>query len=241
MRYYGGKGIYGHEIANILKSIMIKYNINNYLEPFCGALGVAKHMKIDLNSKKYNFYANDIAEDLIMLWTSVKNNKFKDPKMTKKKWITLKESNKPSAEKAFAGYGCSFSGIYFGSYLKGISDTVFKNLYRYDISHLNFFCNDYKNLEPLIKNGGFLIYCDGPYGNTDCTPFERSNSKIQFDINEFWLIMNRWSKMNNIIVVSEFSAPEDWNCIWEKKRKNKINVYESNVQTYFVEKLFIKI
>ena len=48
--------------------------------------------------------------------------------------------------------------------------------------------------------------------------------------------MSKWST-NNIVLVSELIAPEDWVCIWEKKNIQR-SLGDNNKQRA-VEKLFI--
>nr|WP_301281514.1 DNA adenine methylase [Anaerocolumna aminovalerica] len=70
---------------------------------------------------------------------------------------------------------------------------------------------DYKTLNPY----GMLIYCDPPYvSNTQST--KQSYGVSSFDNDEFWNIMRKWSKNNNVYI-SEYIAPEDFNCVLEIK------------------------
>lgn len=96
-----------------------------------------------------------------------------------------------------------------------------------DIQDVKFKCCDYKE----IKVSDFVIYCDPPYANT--TKFANST---KFNHSEFWNIMSKWST-NNIVLVSELIAPEDWVCIWEKKNIQR-SLGDNNKQRA-VEKLFI--
>jgi site-specific DNA-adenine methylase len=61
-----------------------------YLEPFCGALGVLRH--VSRHFKKC--YANDSCRDLIMLLKEIKKGKFQNPKITKDKWLRYKYTSK---------------------------------------------------------------------------------------------------------------------------------------------------
>ena len=118
MKYLGGKQRLGKYISIVLHNLWNKYNNNykfkGYLEPFCGSLGVFKHMT-DLNSN--HIIANDYHEDLISLWNAVKYNKFTYPKsISESQYNKAKLYKSPSAYKAFVGFGMSFGGRYFGAY-----------------------------------------------------------------------------------------------------------------------------
>lgn len=56
-----------------------------------------------------------------------------------------------------------------------------------------------------------LIYCDPPYAGT--TKYRSG----EFDSERFWQWVREGSQLDNVtILVSEYSAPEDFECIWEK-------------------------
>jgi len=241
MKYYGGKSRQGKEISDILKEI-IEHDVDlkGYIEPFCGALGVMRHME----ETGLPLYAYDACPDLILLWKKVQNNKFKKPTMTESKWRKLKYSKVPSALRAFAGFACSFGGIFFNGYADNSSgdrnfcDEGYKSIKKIQphIKNVNFKYQDYKKCEKQISKGSYIIYCDPPYKDTDCT----FGSSHEFNSNEFFNTLRKWSSMGNIIILSEFSAPKDFKCIWTKKRKSSIrgkNNYADNKQ--MTEKLYI--
>ena len=94
------------------------------------------------------------------------------------------------------------------------------------IKDVDFFCKDYRNINPKNK----IIYCDPPYLNNDYL----QNKYFKFDTEEFWKIMRRWSK-NNIVIISEYTAPDDFECIWSNDI-HTIHNKKSNIKT---EKLFM--
>ena len=65
MKYLGGKQRLGKYLQVKLHEIFEKNKLSGYMEPFCGSLGVMKHMT-DLKTKK--IMANDYHPDLIALW-----------------------------------------------------------------------------------------------------------------------------------------------------------------------------
>lgn len=246
MRYPGGKSMIGREITNVLKAIKDHYSkkgktFRGYIEPFCGSLGTFKHMTSEFD----NCYAYDANKDIIMLWQSVKEKSFKRPNMTMALYKRLKESNEPSALRAYAGFQCSFGGIWFGSlvnedekvrYNRVIKDTPL-------IQNATFSCRDYRSLESKVISGNYFIYCDPPYKNTDCSygPNKRSDKKTEFNSEEFWATMKRWKSYGNIVVVSEFTAPKEWRCVWSKVRSKNTNnsKTQSSKNEFYTEKLYM--
>jgi len=70
---------------------------------------------------------------------------------------------------------------------------------------------DYSTLDPSNS----LIYCDPPYReNKYPIKYRRDTKKYdKFDNDAFWDVMRRWSE-NNMVVISELSAPDDFVEIW---------------------------
>lgn len=238
MRYLGGKKKLGKEIASVLSKYGDPDKVDGYIEPFCGSLGVMVHM-VDKGYKTCKAY--DSCKDLILLWKSLKADTFKFPKsVSERTWLRYKNDKTPSAMRAFIGFGCSFGGIWFSTYaqkyykhaiyrapvVKESTRSCQKMVPR--IKKINTIgCKDYK--QHHLKN--FLIYCDPPYSNT--SGYKAVNS---FNNNEFWDKVREWSK-NNIVIVSEYTAPKDFKCIWKKKRVESGSL--TKFRTSKTEKLFI--
>ena len=75
-----------------------------------------------------------------------------------------------------------------------------------------------------------LIYCDPPYKNTTGYKVGKFNSDL------FWNTMREWSK-NNYVFISEEEAPDDFEVVWEQKKRRTLN---SKVRECKTEKLFYK-
>ena len=92
-------------------------------------------------------------------------------------------------------------------------DEAKRNLLKQDLSNIIFEENNYKDI--TVANA--LIYCDPPYKDTK----QYSVSK-NFNHDEFWQWVREMSK-NNIVVVSEEQAPDDFRAIWEQPTKRTID------------------
>ena len=245
MKYLGGKQRLGKHIEPIIKEYWNE-NLSGYLEPFCGGLGVLKHM----TKVSSNIVANDYHPDLIKMWKEVQENKLKYPEtISEKEYNEAKLLKSPNAMKAFIGFGMSFGGRYFGAYSdKYLGDKkenfckeMRNSLERIGplIKEVKFTNKDYRELKP--KN--MLIYCDPPYKETTYPIKYRRDIKYydKFDNDEFWEIMRIWSK-NNIVIISETSAPSDFICIWEKTISRSASKSKNTkiIDKIRSEKLFIK-
>tara|TARA_B110000208_G_scaffold184865_2_gene239210 strand:- start:182 stop:970 length:789 start_codon:yes stop_codon:yes gene_type:complete len=224
MKYLGGKQRLGKEIAPILLEFNKYYGYENYLEPFCGALGVLTHMSPYFD----NIVASDYHPDLIKLWKGVKDGSFVPPNsISEDRYNKIKESKSPSALKGFAGFSMSFGGRFFTSYAPNYANGKNENFCREGINSINrkrpqiqnveFKCQDYRTIKP----NKYLIYCDPPYTQSKYPIKYRRDTKYYdvFDNDEFWEIMRDWSK-NNLVIISELRAPPDFHMIWSKEKVN---------------------
>jgi len=160
MRYLGGKNRLGKEISQVLKEYGEKHKLKKYIEPFCGSLGVAIHMVDD-----YNVHVSDIQKDLILLWKAIQNDTFKYPRnVSKRTWLIYKNSNEPSAIRAFIGFGCSFAGSWFAGYSNTFENRNYMKECKESIIRKSKFIKKIKK----IKHQSYekwnptncLIYCD---------------------------------------------------------------------------------
>ena len=249
MKYLGGKYMIGKEISEIMNKHVEPSSVKGYVEPFCGALGVLKHMNKTYTNR---CVASDNHSDLIQLWKEVQENTFDTPdEVSENDYNTIKHYSSPNSLKAFVGFGLSFGGRYFGpyapkytngkkeNYLQAATNSV--NKLRPLIQGVKFSAKSYKNQSHKNK----LIYCDPPYQQTKFPIKYRRGVKEYdvFDNNEFWEIMRKWSE-NNIVFISETSAPEDFVCIWEKlshrsAAQSKKTRYKAESESYASEKLFV--
>ena len=135
MKYLGGKHQIGEKISNFIVKDSKKTTFDTYLEPFCGSLGVFKHMT---NKGFKKCIASDIQPDIIKLWNEVKMEKLKIPsKISEKKYHEYKKLISPNSLKAIAGFGLSYGGKYFSGYSFPLDLTKsLKNLIFFEFNHV---------------------------------------------------------------------------------------------------------
>jgi DNA adenine methylase len=238
MKYLGGKQRIGKHIAAFL--LKIKDKELKYLEPFCGSLGVLKHMTDG------EVVANDYHSDLIAMWKAVQKGELVYPEsVSEEEYNAAKELKSPSALKSFIGFGMSFGGRYFGAYahkyLGNKKEDFCKEMrnslerIRPVISKVKFTNKDYRDLNPE----GCFIYCDPPYRETKYPIKYRRGIKDYdvFDSEEFWNVMREWSK-NNIVIISETTAPSDFKEIWTSEQVRSASRSKNTPKTNALEKLF---
>lgn len=222
MRYFGGKA----RLAKELSKIVNQYQVQKYHEPFCGMYNVGSKITAPCRS------GSDVQEDLILLLNAVQQGWQGPETISEAEYQGLKK-DAPSALRAFAGFGCSNSGKFFGGYARESTDRNFALNARTSLI----------KLEPLIRGVRFalqpyheyneaadLIYCDPPYDGT--TGF----SVGAFKSDEFWKWVREYSR-RSIVLVSEYTAPDWATIVWQKSVKTDMNS-KAGGKIARIEKLF---
>lgn len=210
MVYMGSK----NRIAKELIPIITKDLKPNqwYVEPFVGGANM-----IDKIEHSYKLGA-DNNQYLIALLEAVQNGQELPEYITKDEYIAVKtnKDNYPDWYVGFVGFVCSFKGKFFGGY-SGITVTAngtrnyirekTANIQKQKLKDIQFECSTYDALDIPANS---IIYCDPPYKDT-------TKYKDSFDSDAFWQWCRDKAKEGHTVYVSEYNAPEDFKCIWEKQ------------------------
>ena len=242
----GSKSRVAKYIVPIIQKYIDENNIKKYVEPFVGGANIIDKIKCE---EKYGFDNNKY---LIALLKRVQNGEKLYDEVSKElydKARTAFNNNDTSKfedwEVGNIGFIASFNGRWFdGGYAKtGYENTKnglrLRNYYQEsknnilaqasNLKGINFMTCDYRELMNELNNTGMLIYCDPPYQGV-----KQYANAMRFDYNEFWNIMREWSK-DNILLISEQNAPDDFECIWEQEVSRSINA-TNKIKS--IEKLF---
>lgn len=236
MIYMGSKRSIAKEIVPIIQSY-ITDNTKGYIEPMVGGCNIIDKIKCK------NRYGFDSHKQLIALFEKLQNDINEIPnEIPYEEYMKVKE-NKDDYEDWYlglVGFLGSFGAKYFGGYARHnkndnteqIQRGSIKNLKKqYDnLKDVKFKCKDFRDIKDI---SGYVIYCDPPYKDTT------KYSTKGFPYEEFYDWCRGMSK-NNIVLISEYSMPNDFKCIWEKE--SKVN-FDSNRKTgdkknKRIEKLF---
>lgn len=214
-----------------------------YIEPFCGGCNIIDKVK---HEKRI---ANDINNYLIAMWKFLVWYNFDFPKEISKESYSRNryifnqrgfKGNGDLSDEAMIGWigfmgsfnGRFFDGGYSGHDVKGrdyIREQIKNTLSQVDtLKGVEFSCGSYDNIK-IPENS--VIYCDPPYQDTK----QYSTSK-NFNHELFWQWCRQMTKDGNDVLVSEYQAPNDFVCIWQKQVTNAMNTNKTYKPT---EKLFI--
>lgn len=249
MQYQGGKSRIAKPISEVIINEVSRWEVKDsdfdcgsnrereresnqtFVSLFCGSCAVEAKLAPHFD----RVICNDKHEYLIEMFKGVQNG-YKLPEHISEeeyKYIkSHKDENKILA--GFVGFGCSFGGKFFGGYARNKEQTNYalqskKSLLKDMIylSNAEFTCLDYREVD--IPNGS-IVYADPPYANT--TTYQGQ----KFDSEAFWEYMRQISKHNQVFI-SEQTAPDDFECIWEKPFTRTLDRNKDN-QFKVVEKLF---
>lgn len=244
MKYMGSKSRIAKYIVPIIQNYIDENHITKYAEPFVGGANIIDKIVCD---KKLGTDLNEYLIELLKrvqaglsLYDTVSKELYDK---ARKAFYNSDFSEFDKWEIGCIGFLASYNGRWFdGGYAKSGYEKT-KNGLRYrdyykesksnilkqkeNIQNIHFYTRDYRE---YIGMKNFVIYCDPPYQGT-----KQYINATNFDYEEFWQTIRNWSK-NNIVLISEQNAPNDFQCIWEQEVSRSIKATDKSKST---EKLFI--
>lgn len=248
MRYLGGKSRISKQIAGVINNAAygwqepyVERNSNNpnlelgagvqrvFVSLFCGSCAIESKVKANIK------ILNDKRPYLIAMWQTLQQGWRPPEIITKDEYYYVKEhKDEKPALTGFVGFGCSFGGKWFGglasnkkgdNYCAKAERSLMKDLS--GVKDAMFTCLDYKD---VVVPDNAVVYADPPYQNT--TGYTTGS----FNHEEFWECMRELSKRCTVFI-SEQTAPDDFECVWQKELTRTLDYNKSN-QPKKVEKLF---
>jgi len=231
MKYMGSK----NRIAKYLLPIILKDRKPGqwYVEPFVGGANM-------IDKVGGNRIGGDFNSHLINALTLIRDNPFSIPMIiTEDEYQKASERRKTQLD-GFIGFAMSFGGKWFGGYRRDVkgSKGCLKNMEtqtrRSRVSAIKQ-SNNLKSVE--LVSGSYseidipdesIIYCDPPYANT-------TKYKDDFNHEEFWQWCRDMSNKGHQVFISEYNAPDDFECLWQKEIQSGLN---TNTTKKGIEKLF---
>jgi len=217
MKYMGSKNRFAKELLPII--LKDRYIGQWYYEPMVGGANM-------IDKVGGNRFGADINEYLIEMWLALTDGWIPKKHYTKDEYTDIKNNkeNYPKNLVGYVGINCSYSGKWFGGYA-GITETkggvrdyqkeAFNNVTKQlkNLKDVVFKYSSYKDLT-FAKNS--IIYLDPPYEGT-------TKYKDDFNHADFWEWCRTKTKQGHKVFVSEYKAPEDFKCVWEKETKSSLS------------------
>lgn len=219
MKYMGSKSRIAKHILPIMLNEAKKHNIKVWVEPFVGGANM-----IDKVPETFKRIGYDLNEYIIEMFKSLQQGFIPKDLYTKEEYDYIK-SNKDE-NKALTGYvgiNCSYSGKWFGGYagivntkggVRNYQEEAKRNVLKQivNLKDVEFHTSSYEALDFT----DCLIYLDPPYKGT--TEYRDSG----FDHENFYDWCRQQAK-KNIVFVSEYTAPDDFVCVWEQEVKSSLS------------------
>lgn len=231
MKYVGSKERHAKEIIPIILEGRTEGQL--YVEPFIGGASI-------ISKVKGNRIGADAHPFIVELWKAVRDGWIPPTSVSEEEYRQAKETKELNALTAFIGFGCSYSGKWFGGYARG--NDAKGQPRNYADESCRAVLKKAKGLEGCdLRNCTYsdldipensIIYCDPPYAGT--TKYSTGN----FNSEEFWEWANSKVQQGHKVFVSEYTAPTDWECVWSKQVNNTLAKHTGSKQG--VEKLFTK-
>lgn len=229
MKYMGSK----NRIAKHILPIMLKYKTPEmtWVEPFVGGANMIDKVegnRIGADNNKY----------LIALWKALQSGWEMPINITREdrlKCMENMEAFEPHLV-GWIGFGCCYNGVFFGGYAGKITTKegnernyiaeAVRNINNQlpNLQDVSFICEDYNKLQ-IPENS--LIYCDPPYQNT------AKYKTGDFNHNEFWDWCRQKANEGHTVFVSEYNAPNDFYCVFEKEVTTCLNTTKKDTERLF--------
>lgn len=209
-----------NRIAKYILPIILKDRKEGqwYVEPFVGGANLIDKV----NGLRI---AGEINEYIANMWIQLEKGWIPKNNYTKEEYLNIK-NNKDNDKHItrYVGINCSYSGKWFGGFAGKVSTR--QGIRDYQLEAFNNILSQVPNIkgvkfkhcsyEELDIPDNSIIYCDPPYANT-------TKYKDNFDHDGFWQWCRDMSKRGHQVFVSEYNAPEDFKCVWEKEIKSSLS------------------
>lgn len=236
MKYVGSKARLSKNIAPIINKLISENNINTYIEPFVEGANLIQYIKCK------DKIGSDINEYLINMWQSLQNGWLPPNELSKEMYLDIKNNKEQygKALVAIAGFCATYNAKWFGGYagivhtkidtVRNYYDEAIRNIQKQILNLMDVQFKHCKYSDYNLNIKDTLIYCDPPYQGTTQYSYNKN-----FDYENFWEWIRRMS-VYNIVLVSEYHAPNDFKCIYEKILTTTLDKSSRKKDT---EKLFI--
>lgn len=232
MKYMGSKNRHAkHLLPIILKD---REDGQWYVEPFVGGANMIDKVNGNRIGNDYNHYLISLLQALQSGWLPPKS-------LTESEYNHIKNNSHLYLPEVvgYAGFPCSYGAKWFGGYCRGFTDNgttrdyiaeAYRNCTKQSeaLRGITFMSKDYLSLDIPPSS---IVYCDPPYMNT-------TDYKDSINHDEFWVWCESLIDQGHTVFVSEYNAPDGWECVWKKEVNSSLTKNTGGKKA--IEKLFTK-
>jgi len=233
MKYMGSK----NRIAKHILPIMLEYRKPNvvWVEPFVGGANMIDKVTGPRIGADFNPY---VIEALKSIRDHLNDLPQDATQFTESDYQALSGKSE-YRHKGYAGFAFSYGGKWMGGWSRGKNNKnedrdyvaeSYRNALKQSpkLQGVQLVHSSYSDLE-IPKNS--LIYCDPPYAKT--TAYKTGD----FDHPKFWQWCREKASEGHTVFISEYNAPEDFLCVWEKSVNSSLTKDTGSKKA--TEKLFL--
>lgn len=233
MIYMGSKINYADALIGVMQADTRPQD-QWYVEPFVGGANVIDKVKGLRLGADSHIYLIELMQALQRGWTP-------PIYVSETEYVAVRDNPMayPRPLVAFVGFCCSYGGRWFQGYARSrqMPDGKMRN-YPWErraalmaqvprLKGIDFMVHDYHDLTIPPYS---LIYCDPPYAGAQ-------KYHHRFGSERFWNRVRQWFEQGHKVYVSEYEAPSDFTCVWERKVKCCMSLGKAGQA---VERLFTK-
>ena len=229
MKYMGSKARIAKHILPIMLAECEKKGITTWVEPFVGGANMIDKVPDTFERVGYDLNLHTIAaligirDHVEELPDNVSEDFYKSIKKTEahpiNSWIRFECSFGAKLDNGYA------RNAKLANYAQMGLNLALKQSPK--IQNVDFICDSYENLD----FESCLVYCDPPYQGT--TGYKTG----AFDHDKFFEWCREQAK-KNVVFVSEYNAPDDFECVWQGEIKTNFASNRKSATHKAVEKLF---
>lgn len=234
MIYMGSKNRIAKHLIPIMVEAANNAGITTWVEPFVGGGNM-----IDKVPDRFKRIGHDFNEHVIYAMCDIRDRAEYLPESITEEYYKEIRGNNPEVFNSWLRFVASFGGKFdcglargknsVGEYRNYISESKRNALKQSPkIRGVEFIHSDYKDLD--INNS--LIYCDSPYQSAT------GYSTGSFNHEEFFDWCRLMAAKGNLVFVSEYNAPDDFECVWQGEQKTNFSSSRKKATHNAVEKLF---
>lgn len=227
-----------NRIAKFILPIMLNAaknkGITTWVEPFVGGGNI-----IDKVPLAFHRIGIDYNEHTIKALIAIRDLVSELPTEISEEYYKSLKGTKPDPITSLIRFGASFAGKFENGYARSLTNKGEKRNHWAEarrnatkqsklLQGIELLSGSYDEFNLFQK---CLIYCDPPYEGTT------SYKTGLFNHSKFWDWCREMSKTNTLFV-SEYKAPEDFECIWQGEIRTNFASQRSNATHKATEKLF---
>lgn len=230
MIYMGSKRRIAKHILPIMLAEASIRGVTKWVEPFVGGGNMIDKVPPDFERIGYDLNPHTIAA-----MTAIRDRAATLPDNVTEEEYRAMRGAEPDGVSSWVRFVCSFGSVFETGYASNsrgddYGQAAKRNAIKQqpDLQGVQFICGDYAS----INVTGALLYCDPPYQNT-------SGYKTgKFDSAAFFEWCRAQAKNGNIVFVSEYSAPNDFEQVWQGEVKTNFSSTRTGPTHHAIERLY---